>query len=386
MPRLKIAQVATADISIAVLLLDHIKALRADGHEVVAVCAPGPWLEKVRAAGVRVETIGMTRELSPLRDLQSLLELRRLFSREQFDVVHTHTPKAGLLGPLAAQWAGVPWVVHTIHGLLFHDRMPRWKRWMYWLPEYFTAGFSDQLLSQSREDIEVATTTGICRRDKIRYIGNGVDVLHFSPSSEHRRHRPEPFKPTDFVVGSVGRLVYDKGFAELFEAAEQLTRAHSDMRFVVVGPRDHEQNDAIPEETLERLTRSGAVTFTGWAEDMWPWYSAMDLLVLPSYREGIPRACMEAAAMGLPIVATDIRGCREVVKHGDTGLLVPVRNANALASAIGTMYADREMRKRMGENGRRHIVENFNQQQVLDRLCAMYREFQPQVAAAAVRA
>src|SRR5215469_12554927 len=125
---LRIAQVATSDMSVRLLLLDQIKALEANGHEVVAVCAPGPWVESICNEGVKVETVPMVREIAPLRDVGSLLSLRDCFRRHKFDVVHTHTPKAGLLGPVAAQLAGVPHVMHTIHGLLFHDKLSRWGR------------------------------------------------------------------------------------------------------------------------------------------------------------------------------------------------------------------------------------------------------------------
>ena len=122
---LRIAQVATSGVSIMLLLLDQIKALEADGHSVVAVCAPGPWVESVRSEGVTVHTVPMEREISPLHDIRSALGLARCFRQHKFDVVHTHTPKAGLIGPIAARLARVPQVVHTVHGLLFHDRMPR---------------------------------------------------------------------------------------------------------------------------------------------------------------------------------------------------------------------------------------------------------------------
>src|SRR5512140_3709907 len=153
---LRIAQVATAGMSIHLLLLDHIRALEKAGHEVVAVCAPGPFVEKIRAAGVKVETVPMSRELSFSRDWRSLRDLRDLFRRGKFDVVHTHTPKAGLIGPVAARLAGVPVIVHTIHGLLFHDRMPVLKRCIFWVAEKWTATFAHRLLSQSREDVRVA--------------------------------------------------------------------------------------------------------------------------------------------------------------------------------------------------------------------------------------
>ena len=140
---LRIAQVATSGMSVRLLLQDQIRALEAEGHEVVAVCAPGPWVESIRSHGVKVETVPMQREIAPLRDVRSLLALRDCFRRHKFDVVHTHTPKAGLIGPLAAQLAGVPHVVHTIHGLLFHDQMTRLKQIIFWLPEKFTATFCD---------------------------------------------------------------------------------------------------------------------------------------------------------------------------------------------------------------------------------------------------
>src|SRR5579864_3876755 len=168
---LKIAQVATSGISVRLLLLDQIKALEADGHEVLAICAQDPWVEAARDAGVKVETIPMEREISPLRDVRSLQALTQLFRRHKFDVVHTHTPKAGLIGPIAARLARVPHVVHTIHGLLFHDRMSRMHRAFFWMPEKITATFCDRLLSQSREDVERAVRSRLCSRAKLAYLG-----------------------------------------------------------------------------------------------------------------------------------------------------------------------------------------------------------------------
>ncbi len=382
MTRGKIAQVATIDLSIRFLLLDHIQALQAAGYEVVAICSPGPWVEQLRRMGINVETVEMARELAPIRDLQSLLALRRCFRRHGFDVVHTHTPKAGLIGPLAARLAGVPKVVHTIHGLLFHDRMPRWRRWLFWLPERFTASCAKYLLSQSREDVEVALRTHLCRPGKIEWLGNGIDVESFAPArvgaAGWELRRSLGIADSDFVVGSVGRLVYDKGFGELFAAAESITAAHPEVKFVVIGPEEHgQQNDAVPAARLAALQAKGAVRFLGWRNDTPQCYAMMDLFVLPSHREGVPRACMEASASGLPVIATDIRGCREVVKHGETGLLVPVRDPVALAAAIERLRSDRSLARAMGEAGRRHIVANFNHQQVLDRLLAFYSRIAP---------
>ena len=374
---LRIAQVATSDVSVRLLLLDQIKALEADGHQVIAVCAPGQWVESVRSAGVMVQTVPMVREISPLSDFHSTLALARLFRQHKFDVVHTHTPKAGLIGPMAARLARVPKVVHTVHGLLFHDRMTLLRQTIFWVPEKITATFCDGLLSQSREDIGRAVRSRLCARNKIAYLGNGIDVARFAPQAEYDRTeklREVGLQATDFVVGSVGRLVKEKGFMEFFAAAETLNARCPQIKFVVIGPREKDQNDALDAGYMDDLQRRGVVRFVNWCDDMRPWYEAMDIFVLPSYREGIPRACMEAAAMMRPIVASDIRGCREVVLNGDTGLLVPPRDVPRLVSAIERLHEDRTLAAQMAERARQHIVQNFNIKDVCTRLCEFYAQ------------
>jgi glycosyltransferase involved in cell wall biosynthesis len=376
---LRIAQVATSGMSVRLLLLDQIKALESKGHEVVAVCAPGPWVDSIRSEGVKVETVPMEREIAPLRDVRSLLSLRNCFRRHSFDVVHTHTPKAGLIGPLAAQLAGVPHVIHTIHGLLFHDQMTCLNQIIFWLPERFTATFCDHLLSQSEEDVDRAVRSRLCSPQKIGYVGNGIDVERFSPDAIYDRAltlAEVGFRENDFVIGSVGRLVREKGFMELFAAAEMLRPTNPNLKFVVIGPREKDQNDALDNEYMDDLQRRGIVHFISWCDDLRPWYAAMDVFVLPSYREGIPRACMEAAAMMRAVVATDVRGCREVIRNGDTGLLVPPRNVSQLAAAIERLWLDRSLSTRMGQLGRQHIVENFRTEDVTNRLCEFYRHLE----------
>jgi glycosyltransferase involved in cell wall biosynthesis len=373
--RLKIAQVATADVSVRLLLLDHIQSLKAMGHDVVAVCAPGERVGEMRRSGLTVETVPMTRELHPWKDLQSLVALYRLFRKEKFDVVHSHTPKAGILAPLAARLARVPVVVHTIHGLLFHDQMLRWRRWLYWVPEKWTAKLSDFLLSQSQEDIATAVRSGICLPGKITYIGNGIDTSHFSPhissAGDSQERLALGIRAGDFVIGCVGRLVYEKGFGELFEAVD-LLRDIDQIKFLIIGPEDTGQNDAVSRSQLEMFTRRGQVRLLGFQEDLRPWYRLMDVFVLPSQREGIPRTCMEAAAMRRPVIATDIRGCREVVRHRQTGLLVPVRNPKALADAILELWSDPSRRESFGVEGQRHIQAEFDSRLVLERLRHFY--------------
>jgi len=376
-----VAQVATSGMAITVLLHDHVRALEQSGYRVTAICAPGPWAEQARQKGIHVETVDFRRELSPASDLRAFWQLHSLFRRRRFQIVHTHTPKAGLLGPLAAQLAGVPTVLHTVHGFLFHDRMPLWKRSLFWASEKFTATFADQLLSQSEEDVDVARTTHLCSASRVHYLGNGIDVDFFRPSraKEVRASARAELGVSDseIVVGSVGRFVYEKGFAELFCAANQIITKHAHIHFLMIGGRDHDQSDCVEAETFERLRPTKRFHILDWQNDMLKWYSAMDLFVLPSHREGVPRACMEASAMELPVVATDIRGCREVIIDRESGILVPVRDAQRLAGAIESLVAESDVRHNMGAYGRQHIVANFSQRQVLDRLLRLYSQVAP---------
>ena len=244
---------------------------------------------------------------------------------------------------------------------------------LFWIPEKITAMFSDYLLSQSKEDVGVAVRTRICQSSKIRYLGNGIDVSYFSPKTATPDRRQEgDISKGHVVIGSVGRLVYEKGFAELFQAAEALADKYEKLEFVIVGPQEADQNDAVEPGQINDLEKRGLVRFAGWQADMPAMYRAMDLFVLPSHREGIPRACMEAAAMELPVIATDIRVCREVVLDGQTGTLVPVKNAAALTAAIDQMLQRPQEWAAMGGRARQHIVENFNNRIIIQRLCSFY--------------
>ncbi|HEX2027365.1 MAG TPA: glycosyltransferase family 4 protein [Nitriliruptorales bacterium] len=370
----RMAQVATADLSIRYLLRTQLAALTDAGYEVTAVCAPGPSVGLLRQEGLRVETVPMVRELRPRADLRSLVALIRLFRRHAFDVVVTHTPKAGLVAPVAAQLAGVPLVLHTVHGLLFHDRMPLLQRLAGLAAETFTARWADHLLFQSAEDVRVAQALRLKRRAHLGYIGNGVDTARFHPATPDVREevRRALGVPGDaFVVGTVGRLVREKGYGELFAAAQDLLHRHPGMHLVVIGPSEPDQSDGLREADLARWRGHPNVRLLGHREDVDRLYAAMDLFVLPSHREGIPRSLMEASASGLPVVASDIRGCREVVIPGVTGTLVPVRDARQLARAIESLARDRHRCSAMGLAGRDRLVAHFDERLVIERLLAI---------------
>ena len=375
----RVAHVCTIDMSLRYLLLNQLKYLQQQGYDVVGISNPGPDVEFLQAQGIPHIAVPMTRTFSPTADLKALQDLERVFRRERFDIVHTHNPKPGLLGQLAARAAGIPHVVNTLHGFYFHDLMPPGRRRFYILMEQMAASCSDAILSQNPEDLETAVRERICQREDIELLGNGIDLARFDSTrlnaEQQRRLRANLGLLGDGpVVGFVGRLVKEKGILELFDAFKSIRAKHTDARLLIVGPTDKEKADALTPAILEgRFSLGDAVVYAGLRQDMPDLYGLMDVFVLPSWREGFPRSPMEAAAMGKPVVVTDIRGCREVVEPGRTGLITPVRDATALAAAILEVLSDPSRAVRFGHAGRVLAGRKFDERLVFEKVAATYR-------------
>ena len=247
------------------------------------------------------------------------------------------------------------------------------------LLERFAARFSDAILSQNREDIQTAVEERICHREKISYLGNGIDLQRFSPESvdaEKLTQLREEFglDPDKRVVGFVGRLVAEKGVLEIFQAAQILLAQLDDLQFLFVGPVDVAKKDAVTPQMAADLGLEKPCKFVGFQDNMAEIYALMDVFVLPSHREGFPRSLMEASAMGVPSIATDIRGCREVVKDQENGLLVPVKDPSALAGAILTLLTDSELAAELGQKGRAAAKLNFDERVVFDKVLQTYQD------------
>ncbi|MBV9281524.1 MAG: glycosyltransferase family 4 protein, partial [Chloroflexi bacterium] len=372
-----VAHITTVDMGLRYLLLNQLSAIREAGYEVWGISSPGPGIPEVEATGVRHVAIPMRRSLAPLADLRALWQLYRVMRRERFDIVHTHTPKAALLGQYAAFLARIPLRVHTIHGLYFPGHMNPRRRWAYVLLERMTMVFSHLNLSQNPEDVPTAIRERICPAERIRVIGNGIDVRRFDPAA----HTPERRRETrarigigsgQRVVGMVARFVAEKGYREMLEAARLITQRLPDARFIFIGATETEKRDALDPRIISDMGLDGVALFLGQREDMPDLYAAMDVLALPSYREGFPRAPMEAAAMGIPSVVTDIRGCRQVVDQGVTGYLVSVRNAEALAERLIGLLEDEDKREAFGQAARQKALGEFDERHVFSRVLDAY--------------
>ncbi len=369
----KVAHIASIDMTVHYILLNQILYLKEEGYEVHAVCSKGPLIGEIESRGIPVFTIEIQRRISPLADLRALWQLYRLFLRERYTIVHTHTPKPALLGQLAARMAHVPIVVNTVHGFYFHDHMNRWARAFFITLEKIAASCSDKILSQNSEDVATAIKEGICPSWKIECLGNGIDLGRFDPRSFSRdavgKKKMSLGIPSDHkVVGIVGRLVREKGYLEFLAAAAQVKQIWPNVRFLAIGRTDTDKADALTPAVAKDYGVGEEVIFLGWRNDIQELYALMDVFVLPSHREGFPRALMEASAMGIPLVATGIRGNKEVVEDGRNGYLVPLHDVEALATAICKLLGDAEKARRMGEEGRRIARERFDERLVFDKV------------------
>ncbi len=375
MTPLRLAHITTVDLSLRFLLRDQLHAFRAAGFEVVGISAPGPWVTELRQEGVEhVPVPALERRWNPLADVRALVGLVAVLREIRPIIVHTHTPKAGVLGRIAARLAGVPIVVNTVHGLYGMDGSPARRRFFLSM-ERIAAWCSDYEFCQSREDLEMLQRLGIVDPRRSAYLGNGVNVQAFDPNRVDRQQARKRLgiPPDAVVVGTVGRLVWEKGYREFFAMAEALKQEDPEAVILAVGPQETEKRDAVPAGTLDDLSRRDVVRFLGMRTDMPEIYAAMDIFVLPSYREGFPRSAIEAAAMGRPLVLTDIRGCREVVDEGRNGFLVPPRSAEFLLDRVRRLVRDPGLRERLGHESRRRALAEFDEQRVVRTTLSVYQ-------------
>lgn len=372
----RLVHVTTSDMSLVLLLGPQLRAFADAGFEVITASAPGPYVDQLRRWGIRhINLRHVTRAVALTRDMRAVGELHALFTSLRPDIVHTHNPKPGVYGRLAARSAGVPVVVNTVHGLYAQPTDSWPKRAVVYALERLAASCSHAELVQNPEDLETLARIGVPRR-KLHLLGNGVDLDRFDPAGpiEGRatvRSKVFGAEPDDVVVGVVGRLVWEKGYRDVFSAAASVRQTLPQARFVVVGPTEPEKADAVPDADIRRAEAAG-VTFLGLRDDLERLYPAMDVYVLASHREGFPRSAMEAAASGLPVVATDIRGCRQVVADGVTGRLVPVADARALASGVAQLVAEPTLRRQMGDAGRVKALAEFDQRRVIEITLEVY--------------
>lgn len=358
------------------VMVERLIGLRAAGFDVTLVSAPGELLIQTgRRAGVKTRAIPMKREIALFADTLSLFRLWRMLGRVKPVIAEFSTPKAGLLGSIAGWLRGVPVRVYLLRGLKLEMSLG-WKLRILLAAERLAAGCADVVVCNSESLRAKALEFGIAPASKLIVLGegssHGVDVERFSPGKSEIRARLGIDKKTP-VVGFVGRLTRDKGVPELMEAFEGILKAEPEARLLLVGWFD-EAEDALDQAVREKIRRHPRIDCTGMVADTAPYYKAMDMLVLPTWREGFPNVVLEAAATELPVVTTLSTGARDAVIPEVTGFLVPPGYPEALTEAVLKLMRDPRRRVEMGRAGRRWVLEHFADARVVGLAARFYRE------------
>ncbi len=315
--RPRILAVCTLDLMAWKLLLPWLRGLREAGFEVHIACARTSYFDRLAADGFHMHAVPLRRQMNPLVHIAPLWELYRLIRRGRFVLVNTHSPVAAAVGRLAAWLARTPVVIYTVHGFYFHDNMPRWKRRGFITLEWLLGRMTDSFMFVSDEDRQAALREGIAKDPtKVTTIYNGVDLAAYPPKGSASLSSGELRSKLNIpqgaaVVGIVGRVVREKGYIEFAEMAKLVSASRSDVYFLVVGDALPSDRDGIVAELRSRVDAAGVhdrSRFTGFTDRVADYLQAMDIFVLPSYREGFPRSVLEAMSSALPVVATNIRG------------------------------------------------------------------------------
>ncbi len=354
---MKILEITNVDFSLRHFLLPLMRGMKARGHDVVGISAEGPLLAIPRAEGFRIIAVPFVRSLSPIGNVRAFLALRKTMRAERPDLIHAHSPIAGFLARLAARSLGLPKIAYTGHGYIFNQRTSLARRGLSCALEWLGGRMTDIYFTVSTEDAADARRLGIARNAIA--VGNGRDPAQFKPDPAARARLRAEFgvRPGRVVIAIVSRLVRDKGYVELLAALQSVNA-----ELWVVGERlasDRGENldpyfAAAP--NLRRL---------GYREDVAAILAASDIFVLPSYFEALPMAVIEAMLTGLPVVATNVRGPREQVVDGQTGLLVPLFDIPALTLALQTLAADPALRAKLGDAGRARALDHYEEARVV---------------------
>lgn len=375
-------RITTVPLSLQKLITGQLPYMRSKGFEPVMVSAAGPEskavVEEQRAPLIE---IGMTRKITPLQDLKALWQFYRLCKKHKPAIVHSHTPKAGIIGMLGAKLAGVPVRLHTVAGLPLMETQGK-TRQVLEAVEKLTYACATKVYPNSTVLKNFILHSGFCGPDKVKVIGNGssngINTAFFSREQLEETKLQElkaqlGISPDDFVFVFIGRLVKDKGVQELVQAFVKLQKLHPQVKLLLVGPFEQDL-DPISEDILQEIEQNPNILSVGFQNDVRPYLAISQALAFPSYREGFPNVPMQAGCFGLPSIVTNINGCNEIIQHGENGLIVPPKSMEELYTAMLTLITDKKIFTRMQDRARRMIVERYEQTHFWELLLQEYQE------------
>ncbi|MDO5655724.1 MAG: glycosyltransferase family 4 protein [Flavobacteriaceae bacterium] len=375
----KLIRITTVPISLDKLLEGQLNYM-SNSYEVIAVSADdnGKLESVARREGVRHHAVELTRAITPIQDLKALYQMVKFLKNEKPYIVHSHTPKAGTIGMWAAKIAGVPIRLHTVAGLPLMETTGN-KRKLLNAVEKMTYAAATHVLPNSNGLKEIILNAGFTKANKLYVIGkgssNGINTEYFDPTLFTQEEKTKlkaqlGIQNDDFVYIFVGRLVKDKGIEELVTAFSQLNEPQT--KLLLVGPLEPEL-DPLSKETLNDIENNPNIITTGWQQDVRPYLAISNVLTFPSYREGFPNVVMQAGAMELPAIVSDINGCNEIIQEGENGLIIPVKNAIDLRLAMQNLYANRDLYTYMRRRCRNQIVQNYSRDFIWSEMQAFYK-------------
>lgn len=382
MDKPKLIRVTTIPESLRGLLKGQLRFMSSHYH-VIGVCSPGDAAQEVIAnEGVTMVYIPMSRRISPLSDLKALWAMYWFFKKEKPHIVHSHTPKAGVISMVAAKLAGVPIRLHTVAGLPQLE-IQGVKRKVLDFVETVTYYCATKVYPNSFGLKEIILKNNYTNPDKVKVIGNGssngIDLEFFSseiygPTFKSNFLKSIGVAEHDFVYLFVGRIVKDKGINELVAAFKKVNLKYENTKLILVGRYENELNP-ISNQTAQDIKENSSIIDAGFQKEVRPFFYASDVLVFPSYREGFPNVVLQAGAMGLNVIVSDINGCNEIVVNEETGFLVPSKNIDALQTAMERVYTNRVKNHEMGIKARKLIESKYNQKFVWNQILDTYKSY-----------
>lgn len=377
----KLIRITTVPLSLKVLLKGQHSFMSTNGFEVIGVSSEGDLLQEVaQDEGVRVIPINMSRKITPFQDLMSLWHLYQLLKKEKPFIIHSHTPKAGIVGMLAAKLAGVPHRLHTVAGLPLIEASGMKRRILDFV-EKLTYSCATMVYPNSKGLYDFILENKFTDAKKLKVIANGssngINTAFFSPKqvSEEQKNTLKQelgIEPNDFVFIFVGRIVGDKGINELVKAFSNLNSEISNLKLLLVGDMEMDL-DPINRATIEEIQQNENILSVGFQSDVRPYFAIANSLVFPSYREGFPNVVMQAGAMGLPSVVSDINGCNEIIIENENGLIVPTKNVEILQEKMLNLVQNKDLYQKMKQNSQRMIENRYEQLTVWKALLEEYQ-------------
>ncbi|MEJ7645288.1 MAG: glycosyltransferase family 4 protein [Chryseolinea sp.] len=375
--RSTLLRITTVPISLQLLLKGQFRDMLDNGYNVITISADGPAVKDVLAEGARHIAVPLTRQITPFQDLKCLWGLVTIINQIKPDIIHTHTPKAGLLGMLAGKICNVPVRMHTVAGLPLMEATGI-KRWILEITEKITYAAAHKVYPNSLGLRAFMINELKVSPEKIGMIGkgssNGIDTQYFTATHELKTLAANvrvqyKIKQDDIVFCFIGRVVKDKGIVELVTAFKKISAkrdpnsAHRNYHLLIVGPFE-EELDPLPPDAMRFLREDVRVILAGFQKDIRPWLLASDIFVFPSYREGFPNVVMQASLLEVPCIVSDINGCNEIIEDGVTGLIVPAKDSERLAKGMERLVGDHELRKRFGAKARSFVGQNYERKHI----------------------